>query len=318
MIDIVQADCRTHLSSLDPGTIDVIFADPPYFLSKGGTTCKGGKRVSVDKADWDKPKSFQEVHAFNMRWLQACQRALKPTGTIWVSGTQHNIFSVGYAMQELEFKLLNTVTWFKPNASPNLACRYFTHSCELVIWAAPPGGKRYTFNYAQMKEANGGKQMRDMWEFEDENVCPKCKGEGIDLSVGCTPPDPCPACGGDGRKWVTCQACEGQGVVGHNEGIQIPCSNCGGEGRVPAVADHTVWSGSTPSKAERTGYPGQKPEALLERIILASSNEGALICDPFCGSGTTGAVARRLNRRVLLIDNDEEAIKTAKARLGLP
>ena len=144
---------------------DLVFADPPYFLSNGGFTCKSGKRASVQKGAWDVSRGVEEDHAFTTEWLRACQRVLKPTGTLWVSGTQHVIFNVGFAMQKLGFKLLNTVTWYKPNASPNLSCRYFTHSTELLIWASPKPAKtlQHTFNYARMKAENGGKQMRDAW-----------------------------------------------------------------------------------------------------------------------------------------------------------
>jgi site-specific DNA-methyltransferase (adenine-specific) len=162
---LLHGDSLALMEQFEPQTFDMIFADPPYFLSNGGTTCKGGKRVSVAKGKWDESRGVEEDHKFTTAWLAACQRLLKPTGTLWVSGTQHVIFNVGFAMQKLGYKLLNTVTWFKPNASPNLACRYFTHSTELLIWASPKsGGKlQHTFNYARMKAENGGKQMRDAW-----------------------------------------------------------------------------------------------------------------------------------------------------------
>jgi site-specific DNA-methyltransferase (adenine-specific) len=162
---LYQGDSLELLESFDEHTFDLIFADPPYFLSNGGFTCQGGKRAPVKKGDWDSSRGVEEDHAFTTAWLKACQRVLKPSGTIWVSGTQHVIFSVGFAMQRLGYKLLNTVTWYKPNASPNLACRYFTHSTELLIWASPGGkGKlQHAFNYQDMKAVNGGKQMRDVW-----------------------------------------------------------------------------------------------------------------------------------------------------------
>ncbi|MFE8600714.1 site-specific DNA-methyltransferase [Archangium violaceum] len=162
---LYQGDSLALLEQFEPGTFDMVFADPPYFLSNGGFTCKNGKRAAVNKGGWDVSRGVDEDHAFTTAWLKACQRVLKPTGTIWVSGTQHVIFSVGFAMQKLGYKLLNTVTWYKPNASPNLACRYFTHSSELLIWASPkPAAKlQHTFNYAKMKSDNGGKQMRDVW-----------------------------------------------------------------------------------------------------------------------------------------------------------
>lgn len=162
---LYQGDSIALMDQMEAGSFDLVFADPPYFLSNGGFTCKGGKRAPVGKGGWDRSRGVEDDHRFTKAWLQACQRVLKPSGTIWVSGTQHVIFSVGFAMQSLGFKLLNTVTWYKPNASPNLSCRYFTHSTELLIWAAPQsqGKLQHTFHYPAMKKANGGKQMRDVW-----------------------------------------------------------------------------------------------------------------------------------------------------------
>jgi len=145
------------------GVFDLIFADPPYFLSNGGITCHAGKMVKVDKGDWDKSRGPEENHNFNREWLRRCQALLKPNGTIWVSGTHHVIFSVGYAMQQLGMKILNQVTWQKPNPPPNLACRYFTHSTETVLWAAKNEKSKHVFHYQDMVRANGGKQMKDVW-----------------------------------------------------------------------------------------------------------------------------------------------------------
>src|SRR3954462_12316021 len=158
---LYKGDSLSLLGQFPDETFDLIFADPPYFLSNGGFTCKGGKRVSVQKGEWDESKGVDDDHRFTSAWLEACKRVLKPSGTIWVSGTQHVIFSVGFAMQRLGFHLLNTVTWFKPNASPNLACRFFTHSTEIVLWASPARMKPlpHTFHYRDMKAENGGKQM---------------------------------------------------------------------------------------------------------------------------------------------------------------
>jgi site-specific DNA-methyltransferase (adenine-specific) len=166
---VVEGDCLATLERLPPGSVDLVFADPPYHLSNGGTTCRSGRRASVDKGAWDRSGGVAEDHAFQARWLTACRRVLKPTGTIWVSGTQHVIFSVGYAMQELGFHLLNTVTWYKPNAAPNLACRFFTHSTEILLWASPMRARplAHRFNYRSMKTENGGKQMRDLWEIAE-------------------------------------------------------------------------------------------------------------------------------------------------------
>jgi site-specific DNA-methyltransferase (adenine-specific) len=162
---LYQGDCIELLQGFEPHSFDMAFADPPYFLSNGGFTCKGGKRAAVAKGDWDVSRGIEDDHRFTLAWLEAVKRVLKPSGTLWVSGTQHVIFSVGFAMQKLGYKLLNTVTWYKPNASPNLSCRYFTHSTELLVWASPnrKGKLLHVFNYPQMKAENGGKQMRDVW-----------------------------------------------------------------------------------------------------------------------------------------------------------
>jgi site-specific DNA-methyltransferase (adenine-specific) len=179
---VVQADCVQTLERLPPHSVDVAFADPPYMLSNGGTTCQSGRRVSVHKGAWDASRGLAEDHAFQTRWLEAVRRVLKPSGTIWVSGTQHVIFSIGFAMQQLGYHLLNTVTWYKPNASPNLACRFFTHSTELLLWASPTKARplAHRFNYQAMKAANGGKQMRDLWEIADR---PAPGGEQVVWSV---------------------------------------------------------------------------------------------------------------------------------------
>jgi site-specific DNA-methyltransferase (adenine-specific) len=182
-VRLVRGDCVDVLGQLPEQSVDLIFADPPYLLSNGGTTCASGRRVSVDKGRWDASLGLGADHDWNLRWLRACQRVLKPSGTIWVSGTQHVIFSIGFAMQSLGFHLLNTITWFKPNASPNLACRFFTHSTEILLWAAPAKQKplRHTFHYREMKAENGGRQMRDLWPI------PEPDGEQIVWSLP-TPP----------------------------------------------------------------------------------------------------------------------------------
>ena len=250
--ELVHGDAIAALNRLEAQSVDLIFADPPYRLSNGGTTCQSGKRASVAKGTWDASSGLAADFAFTKTWLAACQRVLKPSGSIWVSGTQHAIFQIGFAMQELNFHLLNTVTWLKPNASPNLACRFFTHSTEFVIWASPSRKQplAHTFNYHDMKRENGGKQMRDVWEIQ---------------------PD------GEGELWT------------------IP----------------------TPAKSEKTEgrHPTQKPLALLQRIIAASSKPGDLIVDPFCGSGTTGVAAVLLDRRFIGIDTDGDYLALAKRRI---
>ncbi len=221
---IYQGDCLDLLQKIPPSSVDLVFADPPYFLSNGGITCHAGKMVSVNKGSWDVSQGPDANHEFNRSWLAACQRVLKPNGAIWVSGTAHVIHSVGFAMQQLGFKLLNDISWVKPNPPPNLSCRYFTHATETLIWAAKDKKSRHTFHYKLMKETNRGKQMKSVWE-------------------GIKPPE--------------------------------------------------AWE-------KKFGkHPTQKPVALLERMLLASTNEGDTVLDPFLGGGTTLVTALRLARRAI-------------------
>lgn len=238
---IFRVDAIALMQKLPPASVDLLFADPPYDLSHGGTTVQSGKRVMVDKGDWDHWVDKPSYHAFNQRWLSEARRVLRPQGTIWVSGTHHAIFSLGYAMQQLGFRLLNKVTWFKSSASPNLSCRMFTHSTEDVIWAAPRAidPMPHVFNYALLKRENGGKQMRDMWPI--------------------------------GR---------------------------------PAAAEKRYGS-----------HPTQKPVALLDRIICASSLPGQVVLDPFCGSGTTGVAAVRNGRLFIGADIDPVYLNLTQKRL---
>ncbi len=173
---LLQGDSLELLEQLPEQSVDVIFADPPYFLSNGGTTCQAGKRVSVDKGGWDRSLGAEDNHEFNKRWLAACQRLLTPDGTIWVSGTAHVIFSVGYAMQQLGFKLLNDIVWEKPNPPPNLSSRYFTHSTELILWAARDRKSKHHFAYEEMKRRNGNKQMKNVWRFTAPSKSEKTLG----------------------------------------------------------------------------------------------------------------------------------------------
>jgi site-specific DNA-methyltransferase (adenine-specific) len=162
-IKIFQGDCLEILAKIPKECVDLIFADPPYFLSNNGITCHAGRMVSVNKGDWDRSRGADANHEFNRAWLAACQRVLKPNGTIWVSGTSHVIHSVGFAMQQLDFKLLNDITWVKPNPPPNLSCRYFTHATETIIWAAKNQKSRHEFDYDLMRKMAGGKQMKSVW-----------------------------------------------------------------------------------------------------------------------------------------------------------
>jgi len=164
-IKLLKGDCIEILNRARENCVDMIFADPPYFLSNGGITCHAGKMVSVNKGKWDKSRGVEENHKFTREWLMACQRVLKPNGTIWVSGTTHIIHSVGFAMQELGYKILNDIIWYKRNAPPNLSCRYFTHSTEIVLWAAKNEKSKHHFDYQLMRKMNNGKQMRNVWEI---------------------------------------------------------------------------------------------------------------------------------------------------------
>jgi site-specific DNA-methyltransferase (adenine-specific) len=159
------------------GVFDMIFADPPYFLSNGGITCKSGRMVSVNKGEWDKSGGVEENHKFNVKWLSLCQKLLKPDGTIWVTGTHHVIYSVGFAMQQLGFKILNDISWEKPNPPPNLSCRYFTHSTETIIWAAKNKNSKHCFNYDEMRSMNRGKQMKTVWTIPAPNGDEKTFGK---------------------------------------------------------------------------------------------------------------------------------------------
>lgn len=238
-----RGDQAAVLASLPDASFDCVWTDPPYFLSNGGTTCVSGRRRSVDKGGWDRSRGVTDDHAFNLAWLEQCRRLLAPDGTLWVSGTMHVYLSVGMALRELGFRLLNDIVWEKPNPPPNLGCRCFTHATELVLWAAkaPKGSAhRHFFDYAAMKEENGGRQMKNVW-------------------------------------------------------------------RMPA-----------PGQAEKLHgrHPTQKPLALIERCLRASTRPGARVLDPFAGSGSTGVAALRLGRRFVGCEIDPGYARIAAARLG--
>lgn len=161
---LIQGDCVETLSKFKFG-FDMVFADPPYFLSGGGISYQNGRIVCVDKGEWDKPITPEEMDAFNLRWLAACRDHMKENATIWISGTHHNIFSVQQQLIKLGFKILNVITWAKTNPPPNISCRYFTYSTEFIIWARKSPKVAHYFNYKLMKELNGGKQMTDVWHL---------------------------------------------------------------------------------------------------------------------------------------------------------
>lgn len=228
---LIQGDSLKILKDIEPQSIDMIFADPPYFLSGDGISCSSGKMVSVNKGDWDKSISIDEKHKFNRKWIKLCYQALKDNGTIWISGTMHNIYSIGMALEQEGFKIINNITWKKLNPPPNISCRFFVHSTETILWAKKDLKKaKHKFNYSLMRELNGGRQMTDVWES----------------------------------------------------------------------------SLTKPSEKKCGKHPTQKPMEILERIVLASTDEGDLILDPFNGSGTTGIVANRLNRKYIGIEKEKE------------
>ncbi|MGI8640449.1 MAG: DNA-methyltransferase [Pyrinomonadaceae bacterium] len=166
-------DCLAVMDNLPENYVDMIFADPPYMLSNDGFTCQAGRMVSVNKGKWDKSKGFDDDLIFHLTWLSACRRILKPGGTIWVSGTYHSIYQCGLMLQKLEYHLLNDIAWFKPNASPNLSCRFFTASHETILWARKDKKAKHTFNYDSMKNGNfpedpmkkPNNQMRTVWSI---------------------------------------------------------------------------------------------------------------------------------------------------------
>lgn len=161
---LIQGDCVETLSKFKFG-FDMVFADPPYFLSGGGISYQSGKVVCVDKGDWDKPTTPEDLDAFNLRWLSAVREHMKDNATIWISGTHHNIFSVQQQLLKLGFKILNVITWAKTNPPPNISCRYFTFSTEFIIWARKSPKVPHYFNYDLMKKLNGDKQMTDVWQL---------------------------------------------------------------------------------------------------------------------------------------------------------
>lgn len=227
-----------RLREIEDNSIDAIFADPPYFLSNGGISVQSGKQVCVDKGDWDKGGTPEYIYEFNRNWLSMCRSKLKDDGTIWISGTHHNIHVVMRCLQELGYKVLNTITWQKTDPPPNLSCKYFNFSTELIIWARKHEKKTHKFNYETMKQLNGGTQMTDVW-------------------------------------------------------------------RIPAVGKWEKNQGK---------HPTQKTLRLLYRIILASTNEGDTILDPFSGSGTTGIAANLLGRKYIGIEQDKKFCELSLSR----
>ena len=161
---ILNGDCFDLLGRFD-FKFDMIFADPPYFLSNGGISCQAGKVVCVDKGDWDKSRSTEDIQKYNNEWLRLCRDKLKDNGTIWISGTYHNIFSIAMSLSNLGYRILNVVTWAKTNPPPNISRRFFTYSTEFVIWARKQQKVPHQYNYDLMRQINNGRQMKDVWHM---------------------------------------------------------------------------------------------------------------------------------------------------------
>lgn len=168
---------RRILDKHPKGCFDMIFADPPYFLSNDGFTCKNGQMVSVNKGEWDKSKGISADLEFYEEWLRMCYALLKQDGSIWVCGTHHNIYLIGYLMQNIGYHILNNIVWEKPNPPPNLSCRFFTHSTETLLWAKKNKKAKHVFNYELMKEQNDGKQMKSVWSIPAANKNEKLFGK---------------------------------------------------------------------------------------------------------------------------------------------
>ena len=242
--DVLEGDCVALMDSLPAGSVDMVFADPPYNLQLGGELLRpDNSRVDGVAEEWDRFADLAAYDTFTRAWLGAARRVLKDDGTLWVIGSYHNIFRVGAALQDLGFWVLNDVVWRKSNPMPNFRGTRFTNAHETLIWCAKSAEARYTFNYDAMKALNDGLQMRSDWEF------PLCTG-GERLKT-------------DGRKT----------------------------------------------------HPTQKPEALLYRVLMAATRPDDVVLDPFFGTGTTGAVARKLGRRFIGLERDASYIAAARARI---
>jgi modification methylase len=243
---VVVGDCVAELAKLPASCVDLVFADPPYNLQlQGDLKRPDDSRVDAVDDAWDKFASFAAYDDFTRAWLIACRRVMKPSATLWVIGSYHNIFRVGALLQDLDFWILNDIVWRKSNPMPNFRGRRFTNAHETLIWAAREATNRdYTFNYEALKAGNDDIQMRSDW------FIPLCTGDER-------------LKGRDGKKL----------------------------------------------------HPTQKPEALLARVLLAASRPDDLVLDPFCGSGTTGAVAHRLRRRFIGIERDADYAAAARRRI---
>ena len=242
--NIICGETIEELKNLPDNSVDLVFADPPYNLQLDQNLYRpNNSKVDAVDDEWDRFESFEEYDKFSHAWLKEAQRVLKPTGTIWVIGSYHNIFRIGYHIQNLNFWLLNDVVWRKNNPMPNFKGTRFTNAHETLIWASKSEKSKYTFNYQSLKCLNDDLQMRSNWEL--------------------------PICNGSERL----------------------------------------------KKNGKKVHSTQKPEALLHRILLATSNKNDLVLDPFLGSGTTATVAKKLGRNYYGIEKEKTYFNAAEQRL---
>ncbi|MDK9698747.1 MAG: site-specific DNA-methyltransferase [bacterium] len=300
---------------------DLVFADPPYYLSNDGITCQSGKMVSVNKGGWDKSNGPTEDHAMVKNWLKAARDAMKPDATIWITGTMHIIYNIGFALQELHFKLLNDIVWVKPAPPPNLACRTFTHTTEIVLWAARNDGlvkgekkSKYVFNYPEMKRQNGGKQMRSFWGQppSDEELLWLPPSERVGVEFNST------------REDGTSANVFASSPPMHRADLKSAPTQPDDSRKRPSDRNVQRTEETTPnifeigaprSDEKKFGkHPTQKPMALLRRIIEAGSNPGQMVVDPFNGTGATGIMAAMLGRKYIGVESNEEYLEITRKR----
>lgn len=243
---LYQADSVELIKAIPKESLDMIFADPPYNLSNDGYSVHSGKRVSVNKGEWDSSQGFRQDYDFQKSWITKCRRVLSENGTIWISGTYHSIYQCGYALGTSDYHIINDIAWFKPNAAPNIGCRCFTASHETLIWAKKDKGAKHTFNYESLKMGEWGK---DFIKRPDKQM-------------------------------------------------------------------RSVWAIATPKSNEKEfgKHPTQKPIDLLRRIVIASTNKGDVVLDPFTGSSTTGIACAELGRVFIGIDSNAEFLELSVKR----
>jgi len=254
---IINGDAIEELERLPAGIADLIFADPPYWMRTEGRLVRV-EGTAFDGCDdgWDQFGSLEEYEEFTEKWLLACRRALKPTGSIWVIGGMQCIYTIGSIMQRLGFWIINDVVWHKRNPTPNFKGTRLNNSHETMIWASREKGARFTFHYKTAKELNA------------DAVSPEEYSRGVRKQMG-------------------------------------------------SVWRFPVCSGDERLRDENGGklHSTQKPLAMLKRIVAISSNVGDVVLDPFAGTMTTGAAAKELGRKYIMIERDKKYCEHGRNRL---